>query len=61
MDLSEIQRAIETLPPEQRAALLDWLAERDHCEWDAQIERDFSPGGPGMNLLEGIKAQIRRA
>jgi hypothetical protein len=60
MDLAEIQRAIETLSTEQQAALLDWLAERDRSQWDAQVERDFSPGGAGMDLLNGVKAKIRR-
>ncbi|SPE41227.1 hypothetical protein SBA3_4130002 [Candidatus Sulfopaludibacter sp. SbA3] len=60
MDIGEIQHAIEALPPEQQMTLLDWLAERDRREWDAQIERDFSSGGAGMNLLERVRAQVRR-
>jgi hypothetical protein len=39
---------------------LDWLAERDRREWDAQIERDFSPGGAGMNLLDQVGSRVRR-
>lgn len=60
MDIGEIQHAIEALPPEQQMTLLDWLADRDRREWDAQIERDFSPGGSGMNLLDRVRAQVRR-
>jgi hypothetical protein len=60
MDIGEIQHAIESLSSEQQMTLLDWLAERDRREWDAQIERDFSPGGAGMNLLDGVRAQVRR-
>jgi hypothetical protein len=41
-------------------ALLDWLADLDRREWDSQIERDFSPEGAGMDLLNRVKAQIRR-
>jgi hypothetical protein len=59
MDLSEIQRAIETLPKEEQAALAAWLSERDQSEWDAEIERDFSPGGAGIELLEEMKADAR--
>lgn len=59
MDIAEIQHAIETLSTEQQTALLDWLADRDHREWDAQIERDFSPGGSGMDLLDRVRAQVR--
>lgn len=60
MDLAEIQQAVETLSAEQQAALLDWLAERDRLQWDAQIERDFSPRGAGMELLDRVKAEVRR-
>jgi hypothetical protein len=60
MGLSEIQHAIETLPAEQQLALLDWLAERDRREWDSQIERDFSPDGAGIDLLNQVKARIHR-
>jgi hypothetical protein len=59
MDLAEIQDAIEGLPKEQQAALTAWFAERDHVEWDAEIERDFSPGGGGIALLEEMKAEAR--
>ena len=59
MDLAEIQHAIEELPKEQRAALTAWLAERDQSEWETEIERDFAPGGPGMALLEEMKADTR--
>ena len=60
MDLAEIQHAIETLPAQEQTALLDWLAERDCRQWDIQIERDFAPGGAGMELLDQVKAQIHR-
>jgi hypothetical protein len=59
MDLAEIQDAIDTLPTEQQTVLLDWLAERDRRQWDAQIERDFSPGGAGMDHLDRVKARVR--
>lgn len=59
MDLTEIQRAIETLPKDEQAALAAWLSAREQAEWDAEIERDFSPGGAGMALLEEMKADAR--
>jgi len=40
---------------------LGWLADRDRRQWDSEIERDFSPDGAGMELLNQVKAQIRRA
>jgi hypothetical protein len=43
----------------QQAALAVWLSARDQAEWDAEIERDFSPGGAGIALLEEMKADAR--
>ncbi|MGA2145721.1 MAG: hypothetical protein ABSH49_12255 [Bryobacteraceae bacterium] len=60
MDVADIQHAIEGLPSEQQTALLDWLSERDRLQWDAQIERDFSPGGAGMDLLDRVKTKVQR-
>jgi hypothetical protein len=60
MDLADIQHAIEALSIEQQTALLDWLAERDRLQWDVQIERDFSPGGLGTEILDRVKAQVER-
>ena len=59
MELAEIQQAIEQLPKDQQATLAAWLAERDQAEWDAEIERDFAPGGAGMALIEGMKVEAR--
>jgi hypothetical protein len=59
MELAEIQRAIETLPKDQQAALAAWLSARDQAEWDSEIERDFSPGGAGIALLEEMKVDAR--
>lgn len=59
MDLAEIQHAILGLPKDQQIALAAWLFERYQEEWDAEIERDFSPGGAGAVLLEEMKADAR--
>jgi hypothetical protein len=59
MDIAEIQRAIELLPKDQQAALAAWLSARDQAEWDAEMERDFAPGGAGLELLEEMKADAR--
>jgi hypothetical protein len=59
MDLAAIQHAIEELPREEQAVLAAWLAERDQEVWDAELERDFSPGGNGLAMLEEIKVDIR--
>jgi hypothetical protein len=59
MELADIQRAIEQLPKDQQAELAAWLAERDQSEWEAEFERDFSPGGAGRSLVEEMKAEAR--
>ena len=58
MTVEAIKDLIEELPPEDQTALAIWISERDSRAWDEQIERDFSPGGAGMALLEGIDARI---
>jgi hypothetical protein len=35
------------------------LAEWDQAAWDSEIERDFSPGGAGIRLIEEMKADAR--
>jgi hypothetical protein len=59
MDLAEIQHAIEALPKEQQTVLAAWLSERYQAEWEDEIERDFSPDGAGVELLEEMKADAR--
>jgi hypothetical protein len=61
MDLAEIQHAIEELPKDQQAALAAWIAARGQAEWEAEIERDFSPGGASGALIEEMKADARAA
>ena len=42
--LTEIEEAIEELPPQTFRELRNWIAERDWQEWDAQIESDADSG-----------------
>ena len=58
MTLDAIKEAIEQLPQEQQTVLANWLSERDWKSWDEQIERDFSPGGPGTPLLAELEREI---
>jgi hypothetical protein len=55
----QIQAAILSLPGEERSSLLKWLLEVDKLMWDHEIERDFSPDGPGALLLEQIQKDYR--
>jgi hypothetical protein len=60
MTLSAIKDAIQGLSHEEKTALMDWLADVERELWDAQIARDFSPGGAGMDLLKEVDAEIDR-
>ena len=59
MTFAEIQKAIETLSPGERAKLAAWVADRDREIWDAEIESDFSAGGVASGLLEDVRRQVR--
>ena len=59
MTLTEIQHAIEELPDEEQRTLAAWVADRDRIAWDAEIERDFAPSGPGSELLGEVRRQIK--
>lgn len=59
MDRAQIQHVIEELPAEEQAALAAWIVDRDRARWNEEIERDFSPGGAGMELLDKVKNQVR--
>jgi hypothetical protein len=41
---TEIERAIEHLPPEELARLRAWFAEFDGARWDRQFEDDAAAG-----------------
>ena len=59
MTVEAIKEAFERLPDEKKTALAVWIVEQDRRAWDKQMEEDFSPGGPGMPLLDKVKADIR--
>jgi hypothetical protein len=42
MSTTEIERAIEKLPPEELARLRAWFAEFDAAQWDRDLERDVA-------------------
>jgi hypothetical protein len=59
MTIEALKAAIAHLPSEDRTALAAWIIEQDMKSWDEQIEKDFSPGGKGMAMLDEVKADIR--
>jgi hypothetical protein len=56
MTVEAIKEAIAELPPDEKTRLAAWVLQQDLDEWDQQIRDDFSPGGPGMALLEEAQA-----
>lgn len=59
MTLDAIKAAIEQLPKAEQHQLLNWLDEREQQAWDAEMERDFAPGGRGASLVDKVKEDIR--
>jgi len=57
VDLTQIQHVIEDLPAAEQTVLAAWI-DRDRARWDEEIERDFSAGGAGMELLDRVKKQV---
>ena len=58
MDVKTIKAAIEHLSKPERRALADWLQELEERAWDAEMKRDFSPGGRAQALVEKIDREI---
>ncbi len=58
MSVEAIKSAIEQLSEPERRELADWFAGLAEQAWDAEMERDFSPGGRGHHLLEKINQEI---
>jgi hypothetical protein len=56
-DLAEWKEYCRIENEKDRATLREWQREQD--EWDAEIERDFAPGGPGEAWLERMMADMR--
>ena len=44
MSTTEIERAIEQLPPEELVRLRAWFAEFDAERWDRELEEDVAAG-----------------
>ena len=60
MTVEAIKAAIEQLTEPERRKLADWFEELEEQAWDAEMKRDFSPGGRGHHLVEKINQEIDR-
>ncbi len=60
MTVEAIKAAIEQLSEPERKKLAEWLWELEEQAWDAEMERDFSPGGRGQHLVDEVNEAIDR-
>jgi hypothetical protein len=58
MTVEDIKQAIAGLPEDDKVSLAVWLNLQTMDEWDRQMQRDFAPGGRGMEFLEQVKREI---
>ena len=58
MSVAELKKEVDGLPPRELAELSAYIAQRDHAEWNAEIDRDFSEGGRLRGVLEEVRADI---
>jgi len=60
MTVEAIKAAIEELTEPERRKLANWFEELEEQAWDAEMERDLSPGGRGHHLIQKIDQEIER-
>ncbi len=58
MTLETIKEAIKHLPEEDRRTLAGWFKELEEAAWDADLKRDFAPGGRGERPAKEIRQEI---
>jgi hypothetical protein len=58
MSLTEIEKAVDALSPDELAKLAAYIARHDKQAWDEQLERDFSTGGKHAKTIQKIDAEI---
>lgn len=59
MTIEALKAAIAHLSAEDTTALAAWVVEHDMQSWDEQIDKDFSSGGKGIEMLDEVQADIR--
>ena len=60
MTVEAIKAAIGELTEPERRELADWFDELEEEAWDAEMARDFSPGGRGQRVVERVSQEIDR-
>ena len=57
MTVTEIESAIEKLPPNEVSKLSEWFADFEARVWDEKIQRDLH-NGKFQSLIEGVEADF---
>lgn len=52
--ITDIQIAIESLPPAEYQHLWQWFSEKDWANWDKQIEADSNSGELDFHVEEAL-------
>ena len=60
MTVEAIKAAIGELTEPERRELANWFDDLEEEAWDAEMERDFSPGGRGHSVVERVNQEIER-
>jgi hypothetical protein len=60
MTVEAIKAAIGELTEPERRELANWFDELEEEAWDAEMGRDFSPGGRGHRVVERVNQEIDR-
>lgn len=58
LSVADIKDAIAKLNDDDRASLVSWLNLQAMDDWDRQMQRDFSPGGKGMQFVADVKRDV---
>jgi hypothetical protein len=58
MTVEAIKAAIQELSEPDRQDLANWFDSLEEQTWDTEMERDFSPGGRGYDLVKRINREI---
>jgi len=58
MTLQAIKEAIEHLPEDERRKLAGWFEGMEEATWEAELTRDFAPGGKGEYLAKQVQQEI---
>ncbi len=58
MSVTELKTEVDALSPRELAELSAYLAQRDHSQWNTQIDQDFSEGGRLRGVWEEVRSDI---